>query len=133
MNSPAEDISAILALSSSATGLSEGTDLFISREPATPDAVITVIDTGGGEPDPTAETYEYPTVQVRSRGVPITGYADAYSQLDTIKGVLHKFSRTVVNSTTYVAIWASSDIISLGYDSQERPVLTLNFRIHREV
>jgi hypothetical protein len=131
MNSPAEDVSAILALSSSATGLTEGTDLFISREPSSPDVVVTVFDTGGGEPASTDVKYEFPTVQVRARGTAITGYSGVYSTLDTVKGVLHKFKNQTINSTKYIGIWASSDIISLGYDSNERPILTLNFRIHR--
>ena len=130
MNSPAEDVSAILALSSSATGLAEGTDLFISREPTTPDAVVTVFDTGGFAPASSTERNEFPTVQVRVRGRRM-GYDIAYSTMNTIKGVLHKFKNTTINSTVYQGIWASSDIISLGYDDSDRPILTLNFRIHR--
>jgi hypothetical protein len=65
------------------------------------------------------------------RGTINTGYATAYSTMNTIKGVLHKFNNQTINSTLYQGIWASSDIISLGYDENDRPTLTLNFRIHR--
>mgnify|MGYP003147214508 CR=1 FL=1 len=128
MNSPAVDISAILALSSSATSLTEGTDLFVSREPTRPDAVVSIFDTGGFEPASSTERNDFPTIQVRVRS---TTYTLAYSTMETIKGVLHKFKNTTINSTLYQGIWASSDIISLGYDENDRPTLTLNFRIHR--
>lgn len=131
MNSPAEDISTILVLSSSVTGLTEGTDLFISREPSKPDVVVSIFDTGGGEPQSTAERYEFPTVQVRSRGTAITGYADAYAKLELIKLALHKFANQTIGGTKYIGIWASSDIIPLGYDDNNRPMFSLNFRIHR--
>jgi|19_taG_2_1085344.scaffolds.fasta_scaffold04549_5 hypothetical protein len=131
MNSPAVDISAILVLSASASGLTEGRDLFISRMPSIPDAAVAIIDTGGFEPASSTERNEYPTVQVMVRGTINTGYATAYSTMNTIKGVLHKFNNQTINSTLYQGIWASSDIISLGYDENDRPTLTLNFRIHR--
>ena len=129
MKSPAVDISAILVLSSSALSLVEGTDLFISREPTSPNAVVTIFDTGGLEPASSTEKNEFPTIQVRVRGA--SDYETAYSLMDDIKNVLHKFANQTVNSTLYQGIWASSDIIPLGYDENDRPTLTLNFRIHR--
>ena len=128
MNSPAIDISAILTLSSSALSLIENIDLFVSKEPTSPNAVVSIYDTGGLEPASSTEKNEFPTVQVRARS---TTYILAYSMLDEIKNVLHKFANQTVNSTLYQGIWASSDIIPLGYDANDRPILVLNFRIHR--
>lgn len=127
MNSPAVDISAILALA--ALSLTEGTDLFISREPTSPNAVVTIFDTGGLEPASSTENNEFPTVQVRVRGA--SDYDVAYGLINDIKNVLHKLHGQTVNATLYQGIWASSDIIPLGYDENDRPTLTLNFRIHR--
>jgi len=130
MNSSAEDIATILETSSAGTGLTVGTDLFVSREPDTPDAVVSVFDTGGGEPSSGIERYDFPTVQVRVRGDKMD-YENAYVTMESIKTALHKYANQTVNGTKYIAIWASSDIFSLGYDENDRPLLTLNFRIHR--
>ena len=127
MNSSAEDMSSILA---SALSLVEGSVLFISREPDSPDAVVTVFDTGGGEPSSGTENNEFPTIQVRVRGT-VMDYETAYALIDSIKNVLHNLASQTINSTKYIGVWASSDIIPLGYDASDRPILTLNFRIHR--
>ncbi|MCP4475384.1 MAG: hypothetical protein GY821_12630 [Gammaproteobacteria bacterium] len=129
MNSSATDISSYLASVSSLV-LTETTNLFIGREPDTPDEVVTVFDTGGGELSSGTEKNEFPTVQVRVRGVRIIGYADAYSTTEDIKNTLHKLA-TTINSTVYQGIWASSDIIFLGHDDNDRAVFTINFRIQR--
>ena len=127
MNSSAEDMSSILA---SALSLVEGSVLFISREPDSPDAVVTVFDTGGGEPSSGTENNEFPTIQVRVRGT-VMDYETAYELIDSIKNTLHNLASQTINSTKYIGVWASSDIIPLGYDASDRPILTLNFRIHR--
>lgn len=128
MNSPAVDIATILVLSSSAASLTEGVDLFISKEPTTPNATVTIFDTGGFEPASSTERNDFPTIQVRVRS---TTYVLAYEKMELIKSVLHKFTSQNIGGTVYQGIWASSDIISLGYDGNDRPTLTLNFRIHR--
>ena len=127
MNSSAEDMSSILA---SALSLVEGSVLFISREPDSPDAVVTVFDTGGGEPSSGTENNEFPTIQVRVRGT-VMDYETAYELIDSIKNTLHNLASQTINSTKYIGVWASSDIIPLGYDASDRPILVLNFRIHR--
>jgi hypothetical protein len=130
MNSSAEDMSSVLVLSSSALSLIEGGDLFISREPDSPDAVVTIYDTGGGEPSSGTEKNEFPTIQVRVRGA-VMDYEGAYNLIDSIKNVLHNLASQTINGTKYIGVWASSDIIHLGYDTSDRPIFTLNFRIHR--
>lgn len=128
MNSSAEDMSSILA--SAIASLTENTNLFISREPSEPDAVVSVFDTGGGEPSSGTENNEFPTIQVRVRGAKMD-YETAYALIDSIKTVLHNLASQTINSTKYIGVWASSDIIPLGYDASDRPILTINFRIHR--
>lgn len=129
MNSPAVDISAMLILSSSATGLTEGTDLFIADEPELPNAVVTIYDTGGASPQP-GYTYLRPTVQVRIRGAKMD-YATAYTLAETIRNVLHGFPNQNINGTKYIAIYGLGDIQNLGDDENGRPIFTVNFIIHR--
>jgi hypothetical protein len=130
MNGSAEDMSSVLVLSSSALNLIEGTDLFISREPDSPNAVVTIYDTGGGEPSSGTENNEFPTIQVRVRGA-VMDYEGAYDLIASIKDIIHNLASQTINNTKYIGVWASSDIIPLGYDTNDRPILTINFRIHR--
>jgi hypothetical protein len=106
-----------------------GTDLFVSEEPQDPDAVVTVYDTGGFDSEASYE-YERPTVQVRIRGAK-GGYIAAANKAIAIKAELHgKYSETI-NNARYIGIWMQGDILPLGDDEKGRPVLTVNFRIHR--
>lgn len=128
MNAPSVDIKNILIDNdSSGTFYVFGTTLFVSFEPDTPDRCITILDTGGFDPD-VAATYERPTIQVRSRDK-ASQYQRAYDTIKDIADTLHG-SRYTTNSTTYV-IWQQGDIFYLGRDDNNRVLLTANFRIHR--
>lgn len=132
MNSPSEDLKDILEASSAGTGLIFGTDLFVSHEPdggGVADKVVTVYDTGGGQPD-TKRNIKNPTVQVRVRG-DVFGYQAGYSLAETVFDVLHTVLNTTVNSTRYIQIIATSDINFLGFDDNKRPMWTINFSIIR--
>ena len=132
MNSPSQDIKDLLEASSAATGLTFATDLFVGQEPdggGVADKVVTVYDTGGGEPDPNRSLKE-PTIQVRVRGDKF-GYQAGYTLAETVFDVLHGVKNTTVNSTRYVHIIATSDILYLGFDKNNRPMFTMNFRIIR--
>lgn len=129
MNSPAIDIADILVLSSSATGLTKGVDLFVGRMPNTPDAVTTVYDTGGQSPQ-SGYVYLIPTVQIKVRGAKM-GYIVPYSLAEDIRDILHGFHNRIINSTKYLSIYAMGDIHNLGDDENDRPVFSINFLIHR--
>ncbi len=134
MNSPSEDITDILLESDAGLDLVFGKSLFFSKEPDdknTQDKVVTVYDTGGDEPV-AQYFYEYPNVQIRIRGDKFK-YKEAYSLLNSIKNELHGTNNKTINGARYVGIWASSDIISLGYDEENRPILTVNFRLQRTI
>ena len=128
MNSPATDISVILEATSS-LALTFGTDLFVSEMPDTPDESVCVYDTGGFEPEANF-IYERPTVQVRVRGAK-GDYVATYTLTQGIRDTLHPLANYTINGARYVAIWCQSDIISLGFDKNHRPMLSVNFRIHR--
>jgi len=127
MNSPAYDVANILE--STAFGLGViGTDIFIGREPASPDNCITVFDTGGYEPESSDVVYELPTVMIKVRN---KTYTNGYAKIAAIKAALHKAANIAEGTTRYIAIWAQSDIITLGYDDNNRALFSVNFRIHR--
>jgi hypothetical protein len=132
LNAPSQDIKDLLEASSSGTGLTFGTNLFVSQEPdggGVVDKVVSIFDTGGGEPD-TNRTLKTPTVMVRVRGNRF-GYQEGYTLAELILDTLHAVKNTTVNSTRYVYIIAQSDIIFLDYDKNNRPSWSINFRIMR--
>jgi len=129
MNSTSEDIKDFLDDSSAELDLVFGTNLFIGMEPETPDECVTIYDTGGFDPS-AAMSYDYPTIQVRVRGNP-GEYTEAYDLIASIKDFLHGKTNITTGGTRYIAVWGMGDIITLGYDESRRPLLTMNFRIHR--
>jgi len=127
MNSPAEDIANILADEGIGT---IATDLFCFEMPSDPDECICTYDTGGFPPQ-AGYRYDYPTVQIIVRGRR-GGYRDIYTIAESIKVLLHGKANFYTDSPNrIVAIWAMGDIITLGNDESGRPLLSLNFRIHR--
>lgn len=126
MNCPARDIVTILEGSEAGIGTFEQT-LFISREPTSPDNCITVYDTGGFDPE-VGYDYQRPTVQVRCRN---KSYEAGWTLLDEVKSILHGLNNEVVGGARYIGIWTMSDITCIGYDTNNRALFTINFRIHR--
>lgn len=125
MNSPAYDIANILA---GVSGMGTvGTDIFIGREPTTPNNCITVYDTGG-YPSDVAAVYQRPTIQVRVRNA---SYTAGYAVINAIKDTLHGSYTNEEGGAKYTGIWASNDILFLMYDESQRAVFTCNFTIHR--
>lgn len=126
MNSPAIEVKDILE------DFNIGTfarDLFVSQMPETPDVCMCVYDSGGFAPD-SDNIYERPTVQVAVRGA-AGKYEEAYGKAASIKNILHDLHNESWGTSRYIGIWAMSDVLFLGYDEKNRPLLTVNFRIHR--
>lgn len=134
MNSPARDIKDILISSSSGLNLVFGTTLHVSREPSSPDQVVTIYDTGGFSPEvllgSDSRGMEKPTIQIRVRGNK-KAYNTTYDLAEDIKNVLHTMINRTVNGTKYVGAWLESDIFFLDYDENDRPVFTMNFLLFR--
>lgn len=129
MNPPSEDIKDKLVSSQAGLGLVFGTNLFISKMPESPNTCYCIYDTGGGEPEANYE-YDTPTMQILARGNK-GGYRSAWSALKDIRDELHGSYGETWNGTRYIGIWCQSDILFAGYDDNNRPLLTVNFRIHR--
>ena len=128
LNSPAIDISSFLQAQGIGT---EGTDLFISREPASPDMTITITDTGGFPPNPKYLRDE-PTIQVRVRGNK-NDYNSAWNKMQEIKDVMLGAQPQLLNGTDYVLFVLATDPISLGFDESSRPLIISNWNLVREM
>ena len=98
--------------------------------PADPDRCITLYETGGFPPEVLPEL-AYPTFQVRLRSIS-TGYSTGREKLQAVENALHGFASTTSNGVYYVAIYAMSAAIPLGYDDEDRPLMAENFRALRD-
>jgi len=126
VNSPAYDLANILA--SSAVGLgSLGVDLFVGREPATPNNCSTAFDTGGFDPD-TGADYQRPTVQFLVRNI---AYNEGWAQANAIRNALHGLYGVVEDGARYIGVWAMGEASHIGYDDNNRALFSVNVRIHR--
>lgn len=130
MQSPSTDIKDMLDASDAALGLEFATNLFVGEMPESPNECVCIYDTGGFDPASIDERYEYPTIEIMIRGERM-GYAAAWSLAQDIKDVLHKLHNETWDSTRYIGIWGVGDINCIGYDQSQRPLFSINFRIHR--
>lgn len=129
MTSPAEDIASILEID--ALGI-RGTDIFIGLEPEDAGTLtITIYDTGGFPPNPKWLRDE-PTVQCRVRGT-AGDYTSAWAKAQAIKDALLGRAPTTVGTTDYVFFIQLGDIISLGHDDNNRPMIVSNWHLAREM
>lgn len=131
-NPTSVDIRDILSTAGVGTiGANSGWSISVSREPLKPDTCITIFDRPSFlEPDP-KWLLEHPNFQVRIRGSE-NNYLSATTKAQEIKDLLLGIQPQLRNGTKYRGIWQVSDIIPLGYDEQNRPILTMNFRCLRE-
>jgi hypothetical protein len=106
-----------------------GWTLFYSYQPDSPDKTVTILDTGGSEPDQTSgDRHTFPTFQLRVRGE-MFGYQEARAKMrDAI------FALDGAKIPGYVYIYpADSGVIPLRYDDGDnRPELVINFKSMKE-
>jgi hypothetical protein len=128
MSAPSVDVKDLLE-SESVLALTFGTDLFIGEIPPEPNECVVVFDTGGSPSEP-HYTYERPTVQIRVRGER-GGYVVAYDLINAVRNTLNGQSNVSVNTSRYVGIWQQGDVSFVAWDDNQRPLFTVNFRLHR--
>jgi len=102
-----------------------GWTLYKSYQPDSADQTVTLLETGGEEPDQTQGiAYTFPTFQARVRGAEL--------QYDVARTKIQEVFDSLNNSTIagYVYVFASeSGPIPLRYDTaDERPEIVWNFR-----
>jgi len=107
------------------TGGATGWTAFASFLPDTTDKVVAVYETGGEAPLMAMQgaNYPRPTFQVRVRGA-VRDYQDTRTKAQEIYTALHRYS---VNNQTFFAV--QSGPLSIGNDANDRPNLTINFRV----
>jgi len=132
MNSPADDVRVMLEGESS-LALTLGENLYVSEMPdeipGGPGVCVGLYDSGGFPPQPNF-TYEYPTVQVQVRGL-AGGYMEAYAMAQAILIALNGTFDVTIDSVRYVGVWAMQSPLFVGRDERNRPLFTINFRLHR--
>jgi hypothetical protein len=126
MSSPAHELA--LFLQSKGVGTFAQT-IHVSREPVSPDNVVTLYDTGGSSPllSDHAELREN-SIQVRVRN---TSYPDAYNKQLEIARVFQGQEPFLQGESEYAGVWQVGDIISIGRDDSDRFLLTSNYRVVR--
>ena len=131
MNSSSEDIKDMLEDSSSGLGLTFGTDLFVGREPTTPDQCATIFDTAGLPNQVTLGmegNYYYPSIQIRVRS---NDYRDGWDLIQNIMISLHGREQETWNGTLYSIIKQSSGPTLLDWDDNNRVRFVVNFDLQR--
>lgn len=128
MNTPAQDTAAYLVAQAitTAAGVSEWAT-YVGREPLSPDNVVTVYDTGGGQN--VLVDMRKPTVQVRVRAVE---YLDGWTKSDDIyKGLVTPVSPATTDGVTLQWV-ALTDIAYIGRDDDDRCLFTCNYQLLRD-
>lgn len=138
MNPVSKDIKDLLV--TAGLGGDAGVDdwaIYRGQEQTVPFNTITVYDTGGPLPgyfyDVTVAETQYPTFQIRVRGV---DYDTAYAKMEAIKDYLNTvtgwFVTVGAERTEYGRPFQTSEIFSLGKDEGGRSLFTINFKIIRQ-
>jgi hypothetical protein len=126
MSSPAHELALFLA--GKGVGVFAQT-LHVSREPTSPDNVVTLYDTGGSNPlySDHAELREQ-NIQVRVRN---TSYPNAYTKMQEVVRLFQGQEPFTQGVHDYAGVWQIGDILSIGRDDNDRVLLTGNFRVVR--
>ena len=130
MNPVSIDIAAMLAAESS-MGLVFGTDIFIGKEPTTPDNCVTIYDTPSFPPDLTLnkeERYYYSSCQIRIRN---NSYATGMTLARDIMTLLHGRANETWNGTVYTVIHAAGEPSLLATDGNNRALISFNINSQR--
>ena len=104
--------------------------IWIGKEPKLPDQAVVIASSGGQAPDP-KWLLDFPSYQIRIRGSK-GNYASAKAKAKDVKDVLLGIQSQDINGERLVSITMSSDIAFIGYDENDRPHFSLNFRLITE-
>lgn len=108
-------------------GATSGWGIYAGKEPKTPHTTVTLFATGGLVPNP-KWLLDEPTFQVRVRGT-AGGYEAAFDKAVEVKDALLGLPSQTIGTTRWVSVLMPNDITNIGYDENERPRFTLNFRL----
>lgn len=128
MNAPSFDIADLLEAEESGW-LVFKENLFIEREPSTPNNCATIFDTGGRPPQLNLKDQglEFPSIQIRVRD---QTYQNGWIRIEKIKNALHGRANEVWNGTLY-SISCANGPFFLDWDELGRVRFVVNFDIQR--
>ena len=113
-----------------------GTDVFKSTMPPTPDACVSLLETGGLAPTRALGTagiqYERPGVQFLIRGAP-NDYATPRPPAQTLIENLATMETEDLSGTRYYLSENLQQVFPLDVDEQERPTLAFNMIFTKDV
>jgi hypothetical protein len=130
MNASSIDIKDWLE-TNSGLGLLFAQNLFIAREPSTPDNTVTIYDTPGSPDKHDMEGDSIiceNSIQIRIRN---KSYQTGWVLAEAIRDVLSPISNTTINSTKYLSIFHQNGPFVLEWDDNNRVILIMNFNIER--
>jgi len=127
MGSPSVDIATKLA--TAGIGVL-GTSIFVGREPGLSTLTITLLDVGGAAPNP-KYARDFLDLQIVVKGAP-NDYVSARTKAEAIKNNLLGAAAYTVGTEIYFAFNMRGDINFIGYDKNNQPSFTLNFRIIKD-
>lgn len=133
MNAPSVDIKEMLEYfaQEDSSCVLELYPINIGKEPAEPQNVISIFETGIMGPQLTLdrmEVYEYPTIQIRVRA---NEYLEGWDVITNIKNILHGRANETWNGALYTLIRCSSGPALLDYDKNQRVRFIINFYLQR--
>lgn len=124
---PALDVAKYLAASGAGVFAGTGSEQWSINaflEPPSPDKTITVYDTGGAGPDTDEMDWQRPAFQVRVR---CKVYKDGYAKQQAVRDLLLLVAPIVMETSTFIGINMTTDILSIGRDDNNRFLLTANY------
>ena len=101
------------------------TPIFISKEPADPFDCITLHNLSSSAPNP-KYLLDNPGLQVRSRA---TSYYQAYHNAQEVFNYLLGCPSFTQNTTLYTGIWATTGILDIGSDENDRFIVVFTLRL----
>jgi len=129
MNFASEDIKDMLE--DSTLGLTFASNLFIGRNPKSPDNTVTIFDTEGFAPEPTLDK----DVMLYNSSVMLhirnNKYEVGLTLAHNIMDHLHSRAQEEWNGTLYTAIRAAGEPALLSWDDNERAIFSINFNMKR--
>jgi hypothetical protein len=126
MNALSIDIKTLLEESSSGISF----PVYSFHLPTEPDRLIFIRATGGFDSE--VHNYRKPTFQIIIRGH-ANDEEEIYAEAENIIEALNYTGNFAVDTTRYIGIWMMGDLSGIMYENKgkKRPMLTMNFRVHR--
>ena len=113
-----------------------GSTIFLSRSPSTPDACVTIYETGAGFPVYTqgssgSARLVVSNIQVVARGVR-EDYQGARSKISAVITAMEAINETTASGIRLLRAERLGSIAPLGFDDNDRPRVAMTFTVTHE-